>query len=524
MSCKKQMKGMYYSMGKRKSRIPIIYSAILIIALLYSLIDIDRIAYAATKTLSTPTSVSVVSTSYNSITVSWNGVSGAGKYAVYRATSSKGSYTLIKTTTATSYEDAGVKTGKTYYYKVRAYKATGKSKIYSKYSSVKSTKTVPETPTNIIALASDYGIMDISWDSTNGASGYQVYSADPSNGEYEYVTTVTTNSYSEYELTEGETYSYKVRAYTIVGSSKVYSDYSPEASATIPIAVEPEPTPDIVKNQVTLQPGSSSKLTPTITSTDGTQLLFTWVSADSNIASVDAQGNVTAINEGTTTITATTSDGSRTEQFEITVGKDEITGIDVSKWQGAIQWDLVPSAGIEFAMIRSSFGSENVDPMFEANYQGAKENGISVGVYHYSYATTIEKAATEVQFLIDTLDGKQFEYPICIDIEDKCQSSLDMETLTDIVLVYLNGLEDAGYYPMIYSSKKWFTTKLDDTRLAEYDHWLAQWGTSITYPGKVDIWQYTSSGSVSGIAGRVDMNTSFVDYKTKIVSQGLNGF
>jgi GH25 family lysozyme M1 (1,4-beta-N-acetylmuramidase) len=176
-------------------------------------------------------------------------------------------------------------------------------------------------------------------------------------------------------------------------------------------------------------------------------------------------------------------------------------------------------------MIRSSYGSSSVDPFFETNYKNAKANGVPIGVYHYSYATSVTKAATEVKFLISTLAGKQLEYPVCVDIEDsKSMGSLSKKTVTDIVLTYINALQAAGYYPVVYANKTWFTTHMDDSRLTGVDHWLAQYATKYTYTGAVCMWQYSSKGSVDGIVGNVDMDISYVDYAAKIKNLKLNGY
>ena len=208
----------------------------------------------------------------------------------------------------------------------------------------------------------------------------------------------------------------------------------------------------------------------------------------------------------------------------LTVNNVKIKGIDVSKWQGTINWSSVKSDGVQFAMLRSSYGSSSVDPMFETNYAAAKANGIEVGAYHYSYATTVAQATKEANFWISKLKGKQFDYPVCVDLEDSSQGTLDTKTLMDIALTYLNMLEQAGYYPMIYANKNWFTSVLDDSMLTSYDHWLAQYASSYTYTGTVGIWQYTSTGTVKGINGSVDMDTSFVDYASQIKALHLNGY
>ena len=234
------------------------------------------------------------------------------------------------------------------------------------------------------------------------------------------------------------------------------------------------------------------------------------------------------VNDGA--IAGITGKSLRIEAIEIRIVTKN-KGIDVSQWQETINWQLVKSDGVQFAMMRSSYGdgtssyvNNGVDPNFETNYAGAKANGISVGVYHRGHATTVDQATKEANFFLSKLKGKQFEYPVCVDLEDQSQEALDKQTLTDIELTYLNIIKQAGYYPMIYANSYWFNSKLDDTRLTAYDHWLAQWSTPIAYNGAIGIWQYSSTGTVKGINGNVDTDNSYVDYASKIKALHLNGF
>jgi GH25 family lysozyme M1 (1,4-beta-N-acetylmuramidase) len=329
-------------------------------------------------------------------------------------------------------------------------------------------------------------------------------------------------SYENTGLESGTAYYYKVRAYTTMNNSNVYSSYSPVVSAAAGYIPVTEVSLD--KNFDTLTLGEEDPLTAAVLPADATNQAVTWQSSDTGVVTVDDTGIITTIGAGTADITVTTADGSTSDTCSVTVNNAEIKGIDVSKWQGTINWASVKDAGIQFAMLRSSYGSSSVDSTFETYYQQAKANGIAVGAYHYSYATTIAKATTEVNFLISKLNGKQFEYPICVDIEDTSQSSLDQETLTEIALTYLEKLRDAGYYPIIYANKKWFLYRLDDSKLTYYNHWVAQWGSSITYTGNVGMWQYSSTGVISGISGNVDLDISFIDYEARIKSLHLNGY
>ena len=201
-----------------------------------------------------------------------------------------------------------------------------------------------------------------------------------------------------------------------------------------------------------------------------------------------------------------------------------IKGIDVSTFQGSINWSKVKQSGIQFAMIRGGYGRFGYDEMFLSNYKKAKNVGMPIGVYHYSYANTVDKAKQEAEFVISYLKGKQFEYPIAYDIEDKTLMTLSVSELTSIVKTFCEKLEAAGYYVSIYSGKYWFNDKLNMKILSCYDVWLAQWNTKPTYTGPFGMWQYSSKGIVEGISGRVDMDYAYKDYPSIIKKAGLNGY
>lgn len=201
-------------------------------------------------------------------------------------------------------------------------------------------------------------------------------------------------------------------------------------------------------------------------------------------------------------------------------------GIDVSKWQGNIDWKKVKTAGIEFAMLRGGYGknSNQKDAYFEQYYKNAKAVGMPVGVYHYSYATSVEDAKKEAEFCISYLKGKQLEYPVAFDIEDKTQISLTTERRTDIVKAFCDAMEKAGYYVILYTNLDWTRTKLDMSKLTKYDVWIAQWAAQCTYTGNYGMWQYSDKGKVAGISGNVDMDYAYKDYPSIIKKAGLNGF
>ena len=209
-----------------------------------------------------------------------------------------------------------------------------------------------------------------------------------------------------------------------------------------------------------------------------------------------------------------------------------IKGIDVSKWQGTIDWAKVAGDGVKFAMIRLGYGGKGgaacgVDNFYQKNVEGALANGIAVGCYFYSYALTVEAVKKEAAFVIQQLAKYKGRilYPIAFDIEDSTQAGLGKRTLTDMVTAFCSALEAAGYYASFYCNADWARNRLDMQALARFDFWLAQWTASPTYTGHAfNMWQSSSKGRVAGISGDVDMDTAFVDYEAEIKKNKLNGY
>ncbi|QNK41523.1 GH25 family lysozyme [Caproicibacter fermentans] len=235
----------------------------------------------------------------------------------------------------------------------------------------------------------------------------------------------------------------------------------------------------------------------------------TWTSADSTIATVDSQGQVTGKKIGQTIVTATT--GAYSASCVVNVA---YKGIDVSRYQGTVDWAAVKNYGIDFAMIRTGFGSENwstqTDPYFETNYSNAKANGLKVGAYHYSYATSVEMAETEADFCLHILNGRQLDYPVAYDVEDKDQWGLSTDTLGQMVQAFCSKLEAAGYKTVVYSYYSFYKAHLTSPLVAQYDTWIAH-STDMTSFSPYTMWQY-GQRSVPGVSGSCDVDYSFYDY------------
>ena len=194
-------------------------------------------------------------------------------------------------------------------------------------------------------------------------------------------------------------------------------------------------------------------------------------------------------------------------------------GIDVSKWNGNIDWNAVSNSGISYVIIRcgyrgSSQGKLIEDPKFLANIKGATAAGLKVGVYFFTQAVDEVEAVEEASMVLEQIKGYKISYPIFLDVEPSGgrADSIDRDTRTAVCKAFCETIQDAGYTAGIYANKTWLTGKLNAGELNAYKIWLAQYSATPTYTGKYDIWQYKSNGSVSGIKGNVDMNQSYLGY------------
>ena len=202
-------------------------------------------------------------------------------------------------------------------------------------------------------------------------------------------------------------------------------------------------------------------------------------------------------------------------------------GIDVSHWQGHIDWARVKASGIQFAIIKaggSDFGSYK-DRRWEENYQGARANGIAVGAYYFcgTACTTEEAGREDAKRFLALLKGKKFEYPVFMDVE--AQAPYARAGTTKAAVAFCETLKKAGFYVGIYASTySGFQDRLDDLKLTAYDHWVAQYASKCTYAGEYGIWQHSYTGEVPGISGNVDLDISYKDYPSIIKAGGYNGY
>jgi len=197
-----------------------------------------------------------------------------------------------------------------------------------------------------------------------------------------------------------------------------------------------------------------------------------------------------------------------------------IEGIDVSTYQGNIDWNAVKTEK-KFAIIRMGYGKTGIDDQYENNYKNAKEAGVQIGAYLFSYAKDSEGAKLEAQHALDLLKGKKFEWPIYYDIEGDALKGKVNEMLDTFCQI----LQENNYFCGVYSSASPLNNEFNSDVLSKYAVWVAHYGANKPgYKGEWGIWQYSSKGSVSGIKGNVDLDNASIDYSEIIISKGFNGY
>lgn len=197
-------------------------------------------------------------------------------------------------------------------------------------------------------------------------------------------------------------------------------------------------------------------------------------------------------------------------------------GVDVSYYQGEIDWDKVKADGYEFAFIRLGYrgygeeGTLNLDERFHENIQNARKAGLDVGVYFFAQAVNEEEAVEEAEFVLDALEGYELQMPVVYDPEsitdDEARTNdVTGEQFTRNADAFCRTVEEAGYEPMIYCNMMWEAFELDLEQLSDYPVWYADYEAFPQTPYAFEIWQYTDQGTVDGISTATDINIQFLE-------------
>jgi GH25 family lysozyme M1 (1,4-beta-N-acetylmuramidase) len=241
-----------------------------------------------------------------------------------------------------------------------------------------------------------------------------------------------------------------------------------------------------------------------------------------------AIGDISLLIKTEEEVDAMAEDGERTGEetedngpTDLQIGTDAYFGIDVSRWNEEIDWEKVKDAGVQFAIIRVGYrgsvtGTLVEDWYFAKNIQGAIDAGIPVGVYFFTQATTEVEAVEEASMVISLCRDYKLSYPVFIDTEGAGGSgradNLDAKTRTAVCQAFCETMRSSGYQAGIYASKNWYKNNLDTSIFTDDTViWLAEYNESPTYTGNYHLWQYTSSGRIVGIEGRVDLNLSYLE-------------
>ena len=196
-------------------------------------------------------------------------------------------------------------------------------------------------------------------------------------------------------------------------------------------------------------------------------------------------------------------------------------GCDVSTWDDYNDW-ATASQYVHFTIIRAGYGFGHIDNYYETNYQNAKAAGVKVGAYWYSYASSASDAVQEANYAVQALKGKQFEWPIYYDIEEK--SIFNAGIQNEIAKAFCQVLEANKYYCGIYSSTNYLNNYFDSEVKTKFTIWVAHWDVDVpTYKGTYHVWQY-HVGSTPGISGRCDLDKGYLDFEPIMKKYGLNGY
>ena len=216
-------------------------------------------------------------------------------------------------------------------------------------------------------------------------------------------------------------------------------------------------------------------------------------------------------------------------------------GIDVSRWNHEIgkndeylplDWSAIKAQGVDFVILKAGSTKSGIEPTFLMDYEGARAAGLEIGVYYYTYATTIEGIRADAEALLGYLEGKQFEYPIYLDLEDASLEALGKNYLSDMCEAFMVTLQENGYYAALYSNHNWLTYILDSAKMFSlYDVWYARYPLTDKptwneekYGKQLGMWQYSESGTLDGFSCYFDMNYAYKDYSEIMKKWGLNGF
>ena len=291
------------------------------------------------------------------------------------------------------------------------------------------------------------------------------------------------------------------------GTTTIRCKLSNGKEAICKVTVKSAPSRVTVSDKsATLKVGQSKTLKATLNN-NAYSYRSTWTSSNTYVATVNSTGKISAKSQGTATITYKTYNG-KTASCKLTVSGSVAKCIDVSTWQGSIDFNKVKSAGYNYVIIRAGYGKEKSqkDNMFETNYKNAKSAGLKVGAYWFSYAMSPSTATAEADACLSCIKGKKFELPVYYDMEYQPAMSTSNSNYTKMAVNFCNKLKSNGFKSGVYSSASVYDYLLNRKTLKNngISIWNAEWYTKPSI--SCDVWQYSDNGRINGISTNVDLD------------------
>ena len=506
--------------------------------------------YSAPAVVSASTTVSVkpaavtglkASSGTKNIKLSWSKSANADSYQIdmYKG----GKWVYVAKITGTSYNVTGLSAKTSYKFRIFAFKG----KEYSSSTQISATTKAPVStkPAAVTGLKASSGTKNIklSWSKSANADSYQIdmYKG----GKWVYVAKITGTSYNVTGLSAKTSYKFKIFAFKgkEYSSSTQISAATKAAASTKPAAVTGLKASSGTNNiklswnksanadsyQIDMYKGGKWVYVAKIA---GTSYNVTGLSRNTAydfrvFAFKGSQYSSSARISASTAATLAPpipydlapSDNAPAALSEVNT---KLKGIDVSGWQGIIDFNVVKESGVDFVIVKAGEEYDTVDT-WETNYANAKKAGLMVGAYWYSYATTLEDGKKEAKAFAAALKGKQLDFPVFFDLEERAQFDLGVDFCTKLVNTFCGVLEKSGYYAGVYCSTFWYTNYVKDNVRLKRPAWIADYRGRCYYDAACGMWQY-GIGRVDGIQGDCDLDWGYIDYSKYIKANKLNGY
>ncbi len=478
------------------------------------------------------------SVSSNSIKLSWKKSPRATLYQI--DTYKNGVWVYVGRTSKTSFTVSGLAANTTHEFKVYTFKGSN----YSSSARISaSTTSAAGTPAAVksAAASTNSDTATLSW-TGNGADSYQI--SRYISGQWKKLGTTSNTSYTVSGLKASASYKFRIYAvvkgklgkYTQVGATTKPSAVSGLAASagetSVKLSWKKNSSADSYRitylsdgKWVTL--GKTSNTSYTVKNLSaGSSYKFRVYSVkgtySSAAANISAKTKKAAAAANALPAQAAAATAEKPEPAGLSSVNVFLKGIDVSGYQGEIDFNKVKAAGVDYVIIKAGYSTSTVDT-WEKNYANAKKAGLMVGAYWYSIATTVEQGKAEAAAFLKAMKGKKFEFPVYFDMEELDQFNQGKAFCTDLVEAFCGTLEKAGYCAGVYCSTYWFTNYVDENVRLKRPVWIADYRNRCYYNESCGMWQY-DIGNVDGVQYDCDLDFGYVDYSIYIKAHHLNGF